>query len=82
MDREEYLKLCQKCAVLPKKIGGVINNIPTELTVYYCGKRYYPMKYELSFTDTGKPCHIAILHDLYANSVIYADLRKVKKENE
>jgi hypothetical protein len=82
MEREEYLKLCQKCAVFPKRLGGIINNIPTDLTVFYLGKRYYPMKYELSFNQEGKPCHMAILHDLYTNSIVYAILEKVEMTDE
>lgn len=79
MEREEYLKLCQKCSIMKKKIGGVINNIPRDLIVSYSGTNYYPVKYELSFDNNGKPQHTAILHDLYANSITYADLRKVVK---
>lgn len=76
MERDRYLKLCQKCSVLKKRIGGVIDNIPKELIVSYSGNRYYPEKYELSF-DCGHPLHTAVLHGLYTNSLIYANLEKV-----
>jgi hypothetical protein len=82
MEREEYLKLCQKCATIEKRIGGVINNMPKELIVSCLGMNYYPVKYELSFDNNGNPQHTAILHDLYANSVTYVDLRKVVKTYE
>ena len=79
MEREEYLRLCQNCATIEKRIGGVINNLPKELIVSYSEMSYYPVKYELSFDNNGNPQHTAILHDLYTNSLTYADLRKVVK---
>ena len=48
--------------------------------VVYNEINYYPVAYELSFDDKGNARHTAILHDLKANSIINADLRKVKKE--
>lgn len=79
MERNEYLEMCQKCAVLEKRPGGVINNIPVELIVCYNGISYYPYKYELSFDMKGNARHTAILHDIYTNSVIHADLGRVEK---
>ena len=53
-------------------------NVPDELKVVHNGIVYYPVAYELSF-DKGQTVHKAILHDLKANSITYADLGKVKK---
>ena len=80
MDRKFYLELCQKVSVLKNGICGIKENVPNELMVVYNGIKYYPIAYELSFDDKGNVRHTAILHDLNANSIINADLRKVKKE--
>ena len=80
MDRKLYLELCQKVSVLKNGICDIKENVPNELMVVYNGIKYYPVAYELSFDDKGNVRHTAILHDLKANSIINADLRKVKKE--
>ena len=80
MDRKLYLELSQKVSVLKNGICGIKENVPDELMVVYNGIKYYPVAYELSFDDKGNVRHTAILHDLKANSIINADLRKVKKE--
>ena len=78
MNRDEYLKMCQKVSVLKNGICGIKENVPDELKVIYNGITYYPVSYELSF-DNGKPTHTAILHDLKANSIMNADLKGVTK---
>ena len=78
MQRTEYLELCQKVSVLKNGICGIKENVPDELKVIYNGIAYYPVSYELSF-DQGQPTHIAILHDLNANSITNASLEKVIK---
>lgn len=80
MERKHYIELCQKVSVLKNGICGIKENVPDELMVVYNGINYYPVAYELSFDDKGNARHTAILHDLNANSIINADLRKVKKE--
>lgn len=77
MDRKTYLELCQKCAVIPNK-----QNIPLDCLVMYNGIKYYPIGYELYFTDTGQPKHKAVLHDLKANSICYAMLEGVSELNK
>ena len=79
MERTVYLEKCQKCAILKKQAGGTINNIPLDLIVVYDGHRYYPYKYELSFDNKGNAIHTAILHSLFANSIQYAELERVKE---
>ena len=78
MDRKLYLELCQKVSVLKNGICGIKENVPDELKVIHNGIAYYPVSYELSF-DKGQPTHIAILHDLNANSINNASLEKVIK---
>ena len=78
MNRDEYLKMCQKVSVLKNGICGIKENVPDELKVIHNGIEYYPVSYKLSF-DNGKPTHTAILHDLKANSIMNADLQKVVK---
>ena len=78
MDRTEFLQMCQRISVLKSGICGIKENVPDELKVVHNGIVYYPVAYELSF-DKGQTVHKAILHDLKANSITYADLGKVKK---
>ena len=79
MQRTGYLELCQKVSVLKNGVCGIKENVPNELMVVYNGITYYPVSYELSFDDKGNVIHKAILHDLYANAVKYADLERVTK---
>ena len=78
MNRDEYLKMCQKVSVLPDRICGIKDKVPIELLVVYNDITYYPEKYTLSF-EKGQPTHTAILHDLKANSITSADLGRVTK---
>jgi hypothetical protein len=76
MERKEFLQLCQKCAVLPDIRFGV-KDIPNYLTVFYDGTRYYPLELRIGFDKSGNTQNKAVLHDMYANSVISCDLEKV-----
>lgn len=78
MERTEFLEMCQKCAVLKKRIGGVIEDLPSELTVTYDGVKYYPCRYELSFDARGNARHTAGLHDLNTSAIVHADLGRIK----
>ena len=78
MNRDEYLKMCQKVSILKNGICGIKENVPDELKVIYNGITYYPVAYILSF-DNGKPTHTAILHDLKANATTEAKLERVTK---
>ena len=77
MDRTEYLNLCKRVSILLPSIPTLLSGIPTDCIVEYDGITYYPQAYELSF-DEGKTKHIAILHDLKANSVMRCPLDKVR----
>lgn len=78
MNRDEYLKMCQKVSVLSERICGIKDKVPIDLLVVYNDITYYPEKYTLSF-DKGQPIHTAILHDLYANAITQAKLERVRK---
>lgn len=73
MDRNEYLKLCQKCSVYS------IKGIPSDLLVEYNGIKYYPKAYEMRF-DNGAVKNTAILGDLKTNSIVYANMERVEKQ--
>lgn len=74
MDRTEYLKLCQQVSMFT----ATHRQIPSEMLVKHATIVYYPQGYEMTF-DKGKPCHKAILHDLRANAITYADLERVER---
>ena len=78
IDRAEFLQMCQKVSMLKSGICGIKENVPDELKVICKGIVYYPVAYELSF-DKGQSAHKAILHDLKANSITYADLERMQK---
>ena len=78
MDRNLYLKMCQKVAVLPTGVGGIKQEVPEELCVYYKQIKYYPCGYMMMFDETdGNAIHVAILHDMNINSICHVDLDKV-----
>lgn len=81
MDRKEFLQICQKVSVLPETTMHIKTSIPPELTVLYNGIQFYPTGYEMTFKQ-GISQHTAILHDMKAHSVVYADLDKVEKYKE
>ena len=68
MDRNEYLKLCQREKVYPNTCKVIFDGIP-----------YIPKRYLMDFDDTGKPIHIAIVRDLKANCEVQCLLEKVKE---
>lgn len=80
MDRAEYLQMCQKVSMLKSGLCGIKENVPPELLVMHNGVVYYPYAYELSFNN-GTTIHKAILHDLKVNSITYASLERVAKND-
>ena len=74
MDRTEYLQLCQKVSMYVSSK----REMPSELLVKYGEIVYYPHGYEMTF-DKGIVQNKAILHDLKANSITYAKLERVMK---
>lgn len=78
MNRTEFLQMCQKVSILKSGICGIKENVPDELKVVHNGIVHYPVAYQLSF-DEGQTRHIALLHDLNANSMTQANLERVSK---
>lgn len=79
MERAEYLKMCQKVATLQQGVGGIKQSVPDELCVLYKDIKWYPEGYMLIFNEvTGEPIHVAILHDMDANSIKHAKLSNVE----
>lgn len=75
MDKTEFLKLCQKVAVLPKS-----ENAPPDLFVKYNGISYLPVGYKLTFDKGGNAINTAILQDLkQIKSIINCDLSKIER---
>ena len=81
MNRKEFLEICQKASALPETTMHMKTQIPPELTVLCDGIQFYPIGYEMTF-KRGISQHTAILHDMKANGVIYADLQKVERYKE
>ena len=79
MDRNLYLQLCQKVAVLPNGVGGIKKDVPQELLVVVDGITYYPQSYTIDFNAKGEAIHVATLHDLKSNSINKVKLERVKK---
>ena len=77
MERNDYLKLCQKVSVLPDGIMHTKRNIPTKLLVEYEKHQYYPEYLEIKF-DNGQVRNIAVLHELKANCRMCVPLEDVK----
>lgn len=79
MDRKEYLQKCKECAIVcDEGMYHMKINVPDRLKVEWDGSKYYPQAYELSFDSDGSVQHIAIIHDLKANSICHVPLRDVR----
>ena len=78
MQRDIFLKMCQKVSLLPGGVFGIKQNVPDDLKVVHNGIAYYPISYKLSF-ENGRPTHTAVLHDLKANCIVNANLETVTK---
>lgn len=82
MDRNEYLAMCQKVAVLPNGVGGIKKDVPQGLLVVVDGITYYPQSYTIDFNAKGEAMHLATVHSLKAHSIITVKLEKVKKYDD
>lgn len=81
MDRTKYLNICRECAMLKERgCFDIRLNVPDRLRVTWRGVEYYPQSYELAFFDDGKVNHIAVLHDLRANSIQRVPLGEVREK--
>ena len=77
MQRNDYLKLCQKISTLPDGITHTKRAVPTDLLVEYEKHQYYPEYLEIKF-DNGRVRNIAVLHELQANCRMCVPLEDVK----
>jgi hypothetical protein len=77
MERNEFLKLCQRISVLPDGIMHTKRNVPNDLLVEYENRQYYPEYLEIKF-DNGQARNIAVLHELQANCRVCVPLEDVK----
>ena len=78
MQRNEFLKMCQKVSVLPDGVMHTKKDVPKELRVVYNNHEYYPEYLEIKF-DNGKVRNIAVLHELEANCLLCVKLDLVEK---
>jgi hypothetical protein len=78
MERAKYLELCKSTAMLPSEACGTKRNVPDRLKVMCSSIPYYPIAYELRYARDGTVQHIAILHDLQANSITKCKLNDVE----
>lgn len=79
MDRTEFFKMAQKVAVYTNRCRDLSKPLLDDCIVVYEGIKYYPQYVKVGYDEKGRVLNIAILHDLYANSITNADLEKVIK---
>ena len=78
MQRNDFLKMCQKVSVLPDGVMHTKKDVPKELRVVFGGHEYYPEYLEIKF-DNGQARNIAVLHELKANCRMCVQLDLVEK---
>ena len=78
MERNDFLKLCQRVSVLPDGVMHTKKIVPSELRVVFNGTEYYPEYLEIRF-DNGKVRNIAVLHELKANCRLCVPLDLAEK---
>lgn len=77
MERNDFLKLCQKVSVLPDGIMHTKRNVPIDLLVEHNDHQYYPEYLEIKF-DNGQVRNIAVIHELQANCRMCVPLEDTK----
>ena len=83
IDRAEYLRMCRECAMIKTRgLFGIRQKVPDRLRVLWKGIEYYPQAYELGFNDDGSVRHIAIIHDLKANSICHVPLGEITEKGK
>lgn len=78
MERNEFLKMCQRVSMLPDGVMHTKKNVSEELRVVFDGAEYYPEYLEIKF-DEGKARNMAVLHELEANCRMCVLLDLVEK---
>lgn len=79
MDRTEFFKMAQKVSVYTNRCRDLSKPLLDDCIVVCDGIKYYPQYDKVGYDEFGKVINIAILHDLYANSITDVDLEKVTK---
>jgi hypothetical protein len=78
MQRNDFLKMCQRVSVLPDGVMHTKKNVPKNLRVIFGDNEYYPEYLEIKF-EAGHAFNVAILHELNANCRIDVPLDLVEK---
>jgi hypothetical protein len=78
MERNDFLKMCQRVSMLPDGVMRTKKNVPKELRVVFDSHEYYPEYLEIKFLK-GDTQNIAVIHELNANSRICVPLDLVEK---
>ena len=79
MDRTEFFKVAQKVAVYTNRCRNLSKPLLEDCIVVYNGIKYYPQYVQVGYDEFGRVVNTAILHYLYANSIIDANLERVTK---
>lgn len=79
MDRTEFFRIAQKVAVYTNRCRNLSKPVLEDCLVEHNGIKYYPQYVQVGYDEHGKVVNIAILHDLYANSITDVDLERVVK---
>lgn len=78
MERNEFLKMCQKVSTLPEGVMHTKKWVRKNLKVTYDNNEYYPEYLKIQFKN-GAPQNIAVIHELRANCRICVPLDLVEK---
>lgn len=79
MDRTEFFRMAQKVAVYTNRCRNLSKHLLEDCIVVCDDIKYYPQYVQVGYDEFGRVINIAILHDLYANSITDADLERVTK---
>ena len=77
MERNDYLKLCQKTAMKFTRPDWKKAEVDSEYIVHLGGRPYIAYGYEMTFSETGYPNHTAILEDIKSDTLVYVNVGKV-----
>ena len=79
MDRTLFFEMAQKVARYTNRCRNLSKPLLEDCIVGYKNIKYYPQFVQVGYDEQGKVINIAILHDLYANSITDVVLEKVVK---
>lgn len=78
MQRNDFLKMCQRVSMLPDGVMNTKKSVPKELRVVFDEKEYYPEYLEVKFKE-GVTQNIAVIHELKANCRMCVPLELLEK---